>query len=176
MLTPVIIWSELLSFHDWTIAMSYWMVSLRKILNVCRCCKISVPDWFVLNPNLSMCHLCLINCIGCQSVKELCIRLCCMCTNLWKGSLLSTFNTALLLKGVLRVLWEHAPLAAPILLFLSRRNVLGIELSPWLLHGCGTFYLWVSRMPLVNSHSNQCSRIISFLDCLPLFSAFFMLS
>ena len=107
----------------------------------------------------------LINCIGCQSVKESCVRLCCMCTNPWKGSLPSTFKTALLLKGVLRVLWEQAPLAAPVLLFLSRRNVLGIELSPWLPHGCGTFYLWVSGMPLVNSHSNQCSRIIFFLDC-----------
>ena len=31
-----------------------------------------MPDWFVSNPNLSICHLCLINCIGCQSVKELC--------------------------------------------------------------------------------------------------------
>ena len=79
-----------------------------------------------------------------------------------------------LLKGMLRVLWEHALLAAPILLFLSRRNVLGIDLSPWLFHGWETFYLWESRMPLVNSHSNQCSRIIFFLDCLPLFSAFLL--
>ena len=72
---------------------SYWMVSLRKILNVCRSCKISASDWFVSNPNLSMCHLCLINCIGCQSVKELCTRICCMCTNPWKDSLPSTFKT-----------------------------------------------------------------------------------
>ena len=49
----------------------------------------------------------------------------------------------------------------------SKKNVLRIELSPWLPHDCGTFYLWVSRMPQVNSHSNQCSRIIFFLDCFP---------
>ena len=47
---------------------------------------------------------------------------------------------------------------------LFRGNVLGIEISQWLHQDCGTFYLSVSRMPLVNSHSNQCLRTIFFLD------------
>ena len=87
-------------------------------------------------------------------MKELCIRHYCMCTNPWKGSLPSTFKTASLLKDMQRVLREHS-LAALILLSLFRRNVLGLELFRWLPHDCGTFYLLVSRMPKVNSHSNQ---------------------
>ena len=143
------------------------MVFQRKTWSVCRGCKISVPNWFVSNPNLSMFLLCLTNYTGCQFVKELCIRHYCMCTNLWKGFLPSTFKTASLLKDLRRVLCEHALLAALILLFLFRGDVLGIELFRWLPHVCGTFYLLVSRMPPVNSLSKQCSRIIFFLDCFP---------
>ena len=100
-------------------------------------------------------------------MKELCIRLCFMCTNPLKGSLPSPLKTALLLKGVLRVIWEREALAAPLLLFLPRRSVLGRELFPWLPHVVGHFSLWVSKMRLVYNHSNQYSRFIFPLDCFP---------
>ena len=83
------------------------------------------------------CHP-LTNFTGCQFVKELCIRHYCMCTNPWKRSLPCTFKTTSLLKDVRRMICEHALLAVLILLSMSQRNVLGIELFWWWPHDCGT--------------------------------------
>ena len=84
--------------HNLVRALVLWGLDYCKVLmnGICkkdlkrlqRNCKISVPNWFSSNPKLNMLHCCL-SCIGCQSVKGLCTRLCCMYR---RGSLPSAFK------------------------------------------------------------------------------------